>query len=46
MEKRVISLILMHATTNAGVHVTYVTNLVFKEREPKHFKSSNTDGQP
>lgn len=35
MEKRVITLILVCATTNAGVHMTYVTNLVFKMREPK-----------
>lgn len=35
MEKRVITLILVCATTNAGVHMTYVTNPVFKEREPK-----------
>lgn len=35
MEKRVITLILVCATTNVGVHMTYVTNLVFKEGEPK-----------
>lgn len=35
MEKRVIALILVCATTNAGVHETYITNLVFKNREPK-----------
>lgn len=35
MEKRVIILILVCATTNVGVHTTYVTNLVFKEGEPK-----------
>lgn len=37
MEKRVITVILVCATTNAGVHMTHITNLAFKGESQKPF---------
>lgn len=45
MEKRAIKLILVCATTNAGVSRTYVINVVFiRGKSKRPLKPSNTDG--